>query len=338
MSAGLPKRPPNVEPLVAIEVPAAVPSFGGPNKLVVVAGAASFLSSGFVASLLVVTPNNPPPLVPPREKPPVAVGPVEVSGFLAPNKPPPNPVVVVEVDAEVAALSAGFGGSPKSPPPVEVVVFVDKSPVGLGGPPNNPPGVVFVFSEPPNILLEVAGLEVSLFSAGFVIPNNPPPKAGAGVGFAAPFPEVSGFAGSLASAGLGAPNNVELVPIVPPPNVEDVVPPVVEGAGFVVFPKGFPPVPCGAGVDGFTPNKLPGVVPGAGLVEVVPPPNRPPTVAGVVAVVVPDAGVVEVVPESEVDVPPKMFDGAVVVVPVVVVPVPVVPVPVTGVVVGVGPL
>ena len=92
-----------------------------------------------------------------------------------------------------------------------------------------------------------------------------------------------------------------------------------------------PPNWPGLGVDGFTPNKLLEVVPGAGLVEVVPPPNKLP-VAGVVVVVVPDAGVVEVAPKSELDgVEPKMFAGVVVVIPVV--PVPVVPVPVAGVVV-----
>ena len=112
------------------------------------------------------------------------------------------------------------------------------------------------------------------------------------------------------------------------------VPPVVGGAGFVAFPKILPPVPCGVGVDGFAPNRLPGVVPEVGLVVVVPPPNRPPPMVGALVVVVPGAGVVELAPKSEPDVPPKVFDGAVVVVPVVV-PVPVVPVPVAGAVVGV---
>ena len=166
LSAGLPKSP-NVEPLVAVEVPAAVPSFlspsfGGPNRFVVMVGVASFLSSGFVASLLRVAPNSPPPVVPPAppmEKPPGAGGTgddvPEASGFFAPNKLLPNPEVVVEVDV-VVALSVGLGGSPKSPPAVEVVVFVDESPAGLGGPPNRPPGVVFVFSGPPKRLPEVA--------------------------------------------------------------------------------------------------------------------------------------------------------------------------------------
>ena len=91
-----------------------------------------------------------------------------------------------------------------------------------------------------------------------------------------------------------------------------------------------PPNWPGLGVDGFTPNKLLEVVPGAGLVDVVPPPNRLP-VAGMVVVVVPDAGVAEVAPKSELDgVEPKMFAGVVEVVPVVPVPVPV---PVAGVVV-----
>ena len=127
---------------------------------------------------------------------------------------------------------------------------------------------------------------------------------------------------SFGSAGLEPPNNVELVPVAPPPNSEGTVvdPPVVEVVGFVVFPKMPPPLPngVGVGVDGFAPNRVPGPDPGAGLVEVVPPPNIPP-VPGVV-VVVPDAGVVEVAPKREVaGVEPKMP---------VVVPVPVVPVPV----------
>lgn len=79
-SSGLPKSPPNIEPLVAVEVPAAVPSFfspslEGPNRFVVIAGVASFFSSGFAASLFaVVVPNSPPPEVPPappKEKLPV---------------------------------------------------------------------------------------------------------------------------------------------------------------------------------------------------------------------------------------------------------------------------
>ena len=129
------------------------------------------------------------------------------------------------------------------------------------------------------------------------------------------------------------PNNVVLTPVVPPPNSEVVVVvPPVEGAGFAVFPKILPPLPngLGTGVDGFAPNKPPGVVPGAGAVEVVPPEKKPPA-AGVV-VVVPGVGVVEVAPKSELlGLEPKML-GAVVV-PVPVVPVPVVPVPVAGVVV-----
>lgn len=134
---------------------------------------------------------------------------------------------------------------------------------------------------------------------------------------------------------MGPPNSVVPAPVGPPPNSEDVVAvPPVEGAGFVVFPKTLPPLPngLGVGVDGFAPNKLLGAVPGAGLVEVIPPPNRPPPVAGVV-VVVPGAGVVEVAPKGEpVGLGPKMFVGAVVVVPVPVVPVPVVLVPGAGVV------
>ena len=45
------------------------------------------------------------------------------------------------------------------------------------------------------------GLEASLFSVGFGIPNNPP-KAGAGVGFAAPFPAVSEINIMLETANL----------------------------------------------------------------------------------------------------------------------------------------
>ena len=127
------------------------------------------------------------------------------------------------------------------------------------------------------------------------------------------------------------------VPVAPPPNIDGaVVVPLVEGAGFVVFPKILPPLPngVGVGVDGFAPNRPPGVVPGAGLVEAVPPPNRLP-VAGVL-VVVPDPDVVLVAPKSEpAGLVEKMFTGAVVVVPVPVVPGPVVPVPVAGVGVGV---
>ena len=117
---------------------------------------------------------------------------------------------------------------------------------------------------------------------------------------------------------MEAPNNVAPVPVVPPPNSEVAV--VVDGAGLVVFPKILPPLPngVGTGVDGFPPNKPPEVV-----VEVeVGPPNRPPPVVDVVAVV-PGAGVVEVAPKSvPAGLEPKMFPGAVVVVPVPVVPVP----------------
>lgn len=136
-----------------------------------------------------------------------------------------------------------------------------------------------------------------------------------------------GFAGSLLSAGLGTLNNDVPVPVVPLPNSDGVLAaPPVDGGGFEVFPKMLPPFPNGEGlvVDGFAPNGLPWVVPGAGPVEVVPPPNRLPPV--VEFVVVP--GVVEVVPKSEpAGLVPKTFPGAVVVVPVPVVPVPVVPVP-----------
>ena len=159
-SAGLPKSPPSVELLVAVEGPAAVlsffsPSFRGPNRLVVVTGAVSFFSSGFAASLFV--PNSPPPIVPPvpgKARPPVVEGTAvdvpEFSGFLAPNKPPLNPEVVVEVEVGVAILSAGLGGSPKIPPVAGVVAVVEESPAGLDIP-NSPLDVVFV-----NRLPEVA--------------------------------------------------------------------------------------------------------------------------------------------------------------------------------------
>ena len=131
-----------------------------------------------------------------------------------------------------------------------------------------------------------------------------------------------------------------LVPIVPPPNSEvEVIVPLVDGAGLVVFLKVLPPLPnrVGVGVDDFPPNKPPGVVPVAGLAGVGPP-NRPPPVVDAV-VVVPGVGVVEVAPKSvPPDLGPKMFPDVVVVVPVPVVPVPVVPVPVAGVVVDVVPV
>ena len=123
-----------------------------------------------------------------------------------------------------------------------------------------------------------------------------------------------------------------LIPVLPPPKREGVVAvPPIAGAGFVVFPKILPPLPdgVGTGVDGFAPNKLPGVA------EVEPPPNRLPPVAGAV-VVVPGAGIVEVAPKIEpAGLELKMFAEDVVVVPVPVVSVPVVPVPVAGVVVDV---
>jgi len=168
-SAGFPKSPPIVEALVAVEVPAAAPSFFSPslvrpNKPAVVAGVASFFSSGLVTSLFaVVAPNSPPPVVPPvppKDKPLVVGGTgvdvPDVSGFLTPNKPPPNAcVVVVEVDVEAVALSAGLGGSPKNPPVVGMVGVADESPAGLGGPPKNPP-VVLVLGGPPNRPPDVA--------------------------------------------------------------------------------------------------------------------------------------------------------------------------------------
>ena len=122
---------------------------------------------------------------------------------------------------------------------------------------------------------------------------------------------------------MGTPNDVVPIPGVPPPNREGVVVvPPVDGGGFEVPPKmlpGFARNGEGLEVGGFPP-KLNGLVPGAGPVEVVPPPNRFPPAVVVVAVVV--AGVVEVVPKSEpAGLLPKILDV------VVFVPVPVVPVP-----------
>lgn len=160
-SAGLPKSPPGVKPLVAVEVLAIVPSFlslslGGANRFVVVAGVVSFFSSGFVPCLIAGGPNRPPaPVPPPKEKLGVTdVVVPEVSGFLEPNKLPLNAGVIVGVEVEVE-LSAGLGGSPKNPP-VVAVVGVDESPAGLVGPPNNPPDVAFVFNGAPNRFPEVA--------------------------------------------------------------------------------------------------------------------------------------------------------------------------------------
>ena len=166
-SSGLPKSPPNVEPVVAVKIPVALsffsPSFGGPNKFVVVAGVASLFSSGFVTSLFaVVAPNSPPPEVPPVPEEPAAertdVDVPNVSGFLTPNKPPPSAGVVAEVEAEVVVESTGLGGSPKNPvvAGVVVLVVVDESPAGFGGPPNSPPVVVFVLGGPPKKPLDVA--------------------------------------------------------------------------------------------------------------------------------------------------------------------------------------
>ena len=187
-ASGLLKSPPNVEPVVIVDVPGAVPSFfspslGGPKMFVVVAGVASFFSSGFVASLFAgVTPNSP---ADPKEELPVVGGTgvdvLDVSGILAPSKPPLNAGVVVEadvgatpsaglggspknplpnagtvvwVDAEVVALSTGLGGSPRKPPGAGVVV--DKPLGGLGPPPKNPPVVVLVVDGPPKRPPDVA--------------------------------------------------------------------------------------------------------------------------------------------------------------------------------------
>jgi len=113
---------------------------------------------------------------------------------------------------------------------------------------------------------------------------------------------------------MGAPNDVVPVPVVPPPNSEVVVVvPPVDGAGLV-FRNILPPLPnrAGTGVDGFPPSGSPEVVAEVG------PPNRPPPGADVV---------VEVAPKSvQLGLEPKVFPGAVVVVPV-----PAVPVPVAGV-------
>ena len=97
--------------------------------------------------------------------------------------------------------------------------------------------------------------------------------------------------------------------------------PPVDGAGLVVFANILPPLPNRAvtEVDGFPPNKSPGVAAEMG------PPNRP--LGADLVTVMPGVGVVEVAPESvPLGLEPKMFPGAVVVVPV-----PVVPVPMTGV-------
>ena len=114
-------------------------------------------------------------------------------------------------------------------------------------------------------------------------------------------------------------NNVVPVPVVPPPNSEVVViVQPVDGARLVILPNILLPLPNGAGtgVDDFPPNKPPEVAAEVG------PPNRPLPGADVV-LVVPGVGVVKVASKS---VPPglkpKMFPGAVVVVP---------PVPVAGV-------
>jgi len=116
---------------------------------------------------------------------------------------------------------------------------------------------------------------------------------------------------------MGIPNNVVPVPVVPPSNSEAVVVvPLIDGAQLVMLPNILPPLPNGAGtgVDGFPLNKPPEVVAEVG------PPNGPPPGADLVAVV-PGVGVVKVASKS---VPPglepKMFPGAVIVVPVPVVP------------------
>ena len=123
------------------------------------------------------------------------------------------------------------------------------------------------------------------------------------------------------SVDLGTPNDVAPVPVVPLPNREGVVVvPPVDGGGFEVFTRRLPVPGSGVepGVAGFAP-KLNGLGAGAGPVEVVRPPNRPPPL--VVFVVVP--GVVEVVPKSEpAGLVPKMLPDVVVFVPVPVVPVP----------------
>ena len=118
---------------------------------------------------------------------------------------------------------------------------------------------------------------------------------------------------------MGISNNVVPVPVAPPSNSEVVVVvPPVDGARLVILPNILLPLPNGAGtgVDDFPPNKPPEVAAEVG------PPSRPLPGADVV-LVVPGVGVVKVASKS---VPPglepKMFPGAVVVVP---------PVPVAGV-------
>lgn len=123
---------------------------------------ASFFSSGFAESLfVVVVPSSPPPVVPPgvpKAKPPVVGGTgVEVpdaSGFFA-KKLPPNAGVAVEVDAEVAVLSAGLGGSPRNPPSEGVVLVVVGPLAGLEAPLNNVPVAVLVLGDPPKILVDM---------------------------------------------------------------------------------------------------------------------------------------------------------------------------------------
>jgi len=82
-----------------------------------VAGVVPFFPSGFAESLFAEAVQKIPlPVVlpVPPEKPPVVwragIDVPEVSGFwVLPNNLIPNAGVVVEVDVEVAALSAGFG-------------------------------------------------------------------------------------------------------------------------------------------------------------------------------------------------------------------------------------
>lgn len=127
-----------------------------------VAGVASFFSSGFAESLFVVVVPSSPPVPPdtPKAKPPVVGGTgvdvPDASGFLIAKKLLPNAGVAVEVDAEVVMLSAGLGGSPRNPPSEGVVVVVVGPLAGLEAPLNNVLVVVLVLGNPLKILLDPA--------------------------------------------------------------------------------------------------------------------------------------------------------------------------------------
>ena len=117
-SSGLANSPPNVEPLVAVEVPVGAPSFSRrpqEDRTACSGGGSSVLLLFRLRNILVCGSSPPPaaPPVSPKEKPPVVWGTgvdvPDVSSFWVPNNPPPNVGVVVEVDVEVAPPSAGLG-------------------------------------------------------------------------------------------------------------------------------------------------------------------------------------------------------------------------------------